>query len=473
MNTSLPLMIYDSLSAEKKSFTPIQPGKIGLYVCGMTVYDACHIGHARGMLCFDVWLRFLQGMGYEVNYVRNITDIDDKIIQRAQQQGVTAVQLANSCIESMHQDCQALGLIPPRHEPRATEYISQMQAMIEQLIAVELAYVTTDGDVCFAVNKSQDYGKLSHRSLDQLLSGVRITTQSAKHNPLDFVLWKHAKPGEPSWDSPWGPGRPGWHIECSAMSTTLLGQPFDMHGGGMDLKFPHHENEIAQAEGAVCEHHYANYWMHIGLVQVNGEKMSKSTGNFLLISQLLQQYPAEVVRYWMISSHYRSPINYSEDNLQQAQAALRRLYNALHELSYRPCTAAEIFASQDPDITRFVAALLDDLNTPLALSCLFKLANRMNCEKTQDPSAKALTEMASLLAGAGQLLGLLQQPIAEFLQGDSSSLDVAQIEALIAKRQQARDAKDWPLADAIRQQLLEQGIELDDAVSGKTQWKKR
>lgn len=463
------LQLYDTLAGEKRPFQAIVPQQVGIYACGMTVYDACHIGHARGMVAFDGLVRLMQSLGFKVNYVRNITDIDDKIIKRAQEKGITARELADTCIADMQADCQALGLIPPQHEPRATDYIADMIRLIDELMQRDLAYVATNGDVCFAVHAFPEYGKLSHRSLDQLLSGVLIAAEQAKQNPLDFVLWKPAKPGEPSWESPWGAGRPGWHIECSAMSSALLGQPFDIHGGGMDLKFPHHENEIAQSEGA-CGLGYANYWMHIGLVQVDGEKMSKSLGNFTLIKQMLAQYPAEVIRYWMLASHYRSPVNYSEANLQQATQALRRLYTALHGLSWEALPMEQLHAVSQTEVKAFIAAMLDDMNTPEALASLFKLAGALNRAKEQQDMTVAI-QLAQYLAAAGEMLGILLLPPHDFLRGDTAALDVVAIEELIAAREQARAAKDWPTADKIRDQLLQQGIELDDTSEGTT-WKK-
>ncbi|NJD07490.1 MAG: cysteine--tRNA ligase, partial [Methylococcaceae bacterium] len=387
------LKIYNTLTRRKDEFVPIEPGKIRIYVCGMTVYDYCHLGHARVMVVFDTVVRHLRHAGYQVTYVRNITDIDDKIIARAHANGVTIEALTERFIEAMHQDERALGVLPPDQEPCATRSIGQIVAMIETLIGKGLAYVGENGDVFYAVAKFPGYGRLSGKNIEELRAGERVGVDEAKRDPLDFVLWKMAKAGEPSWESPWGPGRPGWHIECSAMSTCCLGDHFDIHGGGMDLQFPHHENEIAQSEGATGKP-FVNLWMHNGFVRVNEEKMSKSLGNFFTLREVLSRYRAEVVRFFILNSHYRSPLNYCDENLDAAQAALTRLYNALRGLESNPETeAGGEFA------VRFGEAMDDDFNTPSAISVLFDLAREINRQKSQD------ADLASRLAGTLKRLG--------------------------------------------------------------------
>lgn len=456
------LKIYNSLTKTKEDFVPITQGKIRMYVCGITVYDYCHIGHARAvMITPDMIVRYLRYSGYEVTYVRNITDIDDKIIARANEHHEFWLDLANRFIVAMHEDEAELGNLSPDREPRATETIPEMIAMIEALIAKGHAYVAENGDVYYQVNSFKDYGKLSQQNLDQLRVGVRIDIQDAKRDPLDFVLWKIAKPHEPSWDSPWGKGRPGWHIECSAMSTTLLGDNFDIHAGGLDLKFPHHENEIAQSEAATgCT--FANCWMHAGLLQVNGEKMSKSLGNFFTIRDVLAQHAPEVIRYFMLSSHYRSPLNYCEENLVQAKTSLQRLYMALRGLP----TAVPLKNSHYEK--EFIAAMNDDFNTPIALSVLFDLVREINKLREADPMhAGALAETLRYLAG---ILGLLTQDPEQFLQADAD-LDVKKIEQLITQRIQARANKNWLESDRIREQLVEMGIAIEDNING-TSWRR-
>lgn len=449
------MIIYNTLTRKKEPFRPLVPGQIGLYVCGNTVYDDCHLGHARSMVAFDVIVRYLRSRGYQVRFVRNITDIDDKIITRAAERGVSISELTETYIRAMTVDNQALGNLPPDEEPRATAYIAEIIALIERLLAADMAYVSDNGDVCFEVERFADYGKLSNKDLDGLLAGARIDVVQEKKSPLDFVLWKKAKPGEPSWASPWGDGRPGWHIECSAMSMGQLGETFDIHGGGLDLQFPHHENEIAQSEGATGKP-FANYWMHVGMLQVNGEKMSKSLGNFFTIQDVLAKHHPEAVRYLLLSSHYRSPLNYTEDNLTNAKKALARLYQSLRDY---PLTAA---ASLDQAwVDRFNQAMDDDFNTPEALAVLFDLSHQLNKQTNPD--------MAHTLRHLAGLLGLLQADASDFLQA-GEAVDKNRIEQLISERLAARQTKDWARADEIRQELAAQGIELEDGPEG-TLWR--
>ncbi len=447
------LQLYNSLTRSKETFVPINPGKIGLYVCGMTVYDRCHLGHARSLVCFDVMVRFLRAQGYEVHFVRNITDVDDKIIDRALERGIDIDVLTTQYIQAMHDDMQALSVLKSDVEPRATDNIPAMIALIERLLASNHAYVAGNGDVCYAVSQFADYGKLSKQDLDALQTGIRVRVEEGKRAPVDFVLWKLTKPNEPSWPSPWGAGRPGWHIECSAMSMQTLGEHFDIHGGGLDLQFPHHENEIAQSE-AVTGKTYANYWLHVGLLQINGEKMSKSTGNFFTIESVLQQHHPEVLRYFLMSSHYRSPLNYSEEHLMLALKALSRLYQALNN--------APNFDEAMVDTQwalKFDSAMNDDFNTPMALSVLFDLSHELN----RNPSAI----LGATLKHLGGVLGLLQLDPQAFLK-TGLSLDESSIEALIAQRLEARAAKDWKKADALRDELLNVGVELQDGPDGTT-----
>ncbi|MCR9191172.1 MAG: cysteine--tRNA ligase [Gammaproteobacteria bacterium] len=451
------LSLYNSLTRQKEPFTPLQAGKIGLYVCGMTVYDRCHIGHGRSMVCFDVIVRFLRDLGFDVTFVRNITDIDDKIIARAIERGMSIEDLTTEQIAFMHADAKALGTLSPDLEPCATQHIPEIIALIERLLASGHAYVTAQGDVCYQVSEFDPYGKLSHQNIEKLISGIRVGVDADKRSPLDFVLWKKAKPEEPAWPSPWGKGRPGWHIECSAMAMHQLGETFDIHGGGLDLQFPHHENEIAQSEAATS-HDYARYWMHVGMLQVNDEKMSKSTGNFFTIEDVLKEHHPEVVRYFLLSSHYRSMLNYSADNLSNSAKALMRLYQSLRGIE-------EVTTLDTEWIERFRAAMLDDFNTPIALAVLFDLSHEVN--KTRSP-----TLVATLKHLAG-VLGLLQSPVEQFLQTvvSTQDLDTAEIEQLIADRTQARLDKNWSKSDEIRQTLLEKGIELEDTKEG-TIWRK-
>ena len=458
------LCIFNSLTRRKEPFRPIEPGHVRLYVCGMTVYDYCHIGHARVMVVFDIVVRYLRARGYRVTYVRNITDIDDKIIRRALERGESVAELSERFIAAMHEDADALGILRPDIEPRATESMDAIVAMIASLLDKGYAYQGSSGDVYFAVAEFADYGRLSNKRLEDLRAGSRVDVDEAKHDPLDFVLWKAAKPQEPSWPSPWGRGRPGWHIECSAMSTQYLGSHFDIHGGGMDLKFPHHENEIAQSEAATgC--HFVNWWMHNGFVQVDDEKMSKSLGNFFTVREVLARYPAEVVRYFILSSHYRRPLNYSEQNLKTATAALTRLYTAL-----RAQEGAATTLIDDDAAARFNAAMDDDFNTPGALAVLHDLAGELN--RRRQSGADTVVHAATL-RHLGSVLGLLQSDAEAFLRGGPGSNDeAAAIEALIARRSAARQARDWAEADRIRDELLGQGVTLEDTPAG-TLWRRR
>lgn len=447
------LKVYNSLTRKKEQFVPITPGKIGMYVCGVTVYDHCHLGHARSMVCFDVIVRFLRSTDFDVTFVRNITDIDDKIIKRAIERNMSIHELTNFYIDAMQKDTDALQVLRPDREPRATEFIDSIIQLIQRLVDKGVAYISESGDVCYQVAQFDTYGKLSHKDLDGLEAGARVDVVEGKKSPLDFVLWKMAKPGEPYWSSPWGDGRPGWHIECSAMAMEELGEQFDIHGGGLDLQFPHHENEIAQSEGATG-HPFANYWLHVGMLQVNHEKMAKSTGNFFTISDILKQHHPESVRYFLLSSHYRSPLNYSEENLTNAHKALTRLYQTLKEV------ATDESAKVDKEwLASFNEAMNDDFNTPEALAILFQLSHEVN--KTKSSSlAKTLKTLASIL-------GLLNHNIESFLQhGLSQNKEV--IDALLEERNLARKEKNWIRADEIRTQLLEMGIEIEDGVQGTT-----
>ncbi|KJG18711.1 cysteine--tRNA ligase [Photobacterium angustum] len=459
------LKIYNSLTRQKEAFTPIQPGKVGMYVCGVTIYDLCHIGHGRTFVSFDVVSRYLRYSGYDLTFVRNITDIDDKIIKRAAENGESCDSLTERLIGEMHADFDALGMKRPDVEPRATQFIAEIIALCERLIERGFAYVASNGDVMFEVSKYEDYGRLSKQDLDQLQAGARVDIDMAKRSPLDFVLWKMSKPGEPTWESPWGPGRPGWHIECSAMNSAILGDHFDIHGGGSDLQFPHHENEIAQS---CCAHdtQYVNTWMHSGMVMVDREKMSKSLGNFFTIRDVLNHYDPETVRYFLMSGHYRSQLNYSEENLKQARSALERLYTSLRGLD----TSVEA-AGGEEFVARFKEAMDDDFNTPEAYSVLFDMAREINRLKTDDvATASALGARIRELA---DVLGLLSQEPEAFLQGGAGEDDnVAEIEALIQQRLDARAAKDWAAADEARDKLLAMGIILEDGAQGTT-WRRK
>ena len=475
------MKIYNTLKREKQEFVPITPGKVGMYVCGMTVYDYCHIGHARVMVVFDMAQRWLRAAGLDVTYVRNITDIDDKIIKRAVENGETISQLTNRFIGFMDEDAAALGVQKPDHEPRATQYVPQMLSMIGRLEQNQLAYKVGesggDGDVNYSVRGFAGYGKLSGKTLDELRAGERVDVNSTKRDPLDFVLWKSAKASEPAdtrWDSPWGVGRPGWHIECSAMASDLLGNTFDIHGGGADLQFPHHENEIAQSEGAMEQNtgcNFVNLWMHNGFVRVDEEKMSKSLGNFFTIREVLKKYDAEVVRFFILRAHYRSPLNYSDAHLDDAKVALTRLYTALKplvEAGVGDQVLKTLDWSASPHATRFKEAMDDDFNTPIAISVLFDLAAEVN--RTGDAA------LAAQLKGLAGVLGLLDRDPQVFLHAAGGAvgegLSPADIDAKIAARKTAKAAKDFKQADAIRTDLLAQGIVLEDKPGGITEWRR-
>jgi len=459
------LHIHNTLTRKKETFVPIEPGMVRMYVCGMTVYDYCHLGHARVMVVFDVVARWLRASGFDLTYVRNITDIDDKIIRRAGENGESIRALTDRFVAAMHEDADALGVKRPDHEPRATEYVGQMQSLIDRLHHKGLAYVAENRDVCYSVRKFKGYGKLSGKSVDELRAGERVEVAGEKHDPLDFVLWKHARveePDEVKWDSPWGAGRPGWHIECSAMSSDLLGDHFDIHGGGQDLQFPHHENEIAQSEGA-HGHTFVNYWMHNGFVRVDDEKMSKSLGNFFTIRDVLKRYDAEVVRFFILRAHYRSPLNYSDAHLEDARQSLTRMYTALRNVRADdvPVDWSEAHA------VRFRAAMDDDFNTAEAVAVLFELANEAN--------RSGSTAMAAQLKGLGGVLGLLGRDPAAFLQagvgGGLGDIDAVAVEALIEQRAQAKKAKSYAEADRIRAELLARGVVLEDTPQG-TIWRR-
>jgi cysteinyl-tRNA synthetase len=466
------LQIYNTLTRKKEAFTPINPGKVGLYVCGCTVYDLCHIGHGRTYISFDNIARYMRFSGYEVNYVRNITDVEDKIINRAAQNNETTEQLTERTIAYMHEDFDALNIARPDIEPRVTTHMDDIITMIETLVAKKHAYIaggaantTGMGDVLFDVSSYADYGKLSGQNLEQLQVGSRVDVDQSKNNPLDFVLWKSAKPGEPSWSSPWGEGRPGWHIECSAMNAKELGHHFDIHGGGSDLQFPHHENEIAQSCCAL-DTPYVNYWMHTGMVQVDQEKMSKSLNNFFTIRDVLAEYDAETVRFFLTTGHYRSQLNYSTDNLNQARASLERIYTALRNVDI---DKDAVLDKSNPYVQQFCNAMDDDFNTPQALAVLFEIAKELNVVKDED--SNQAKELASTLKALGEVIGLLQLNPESFLQGQNADEEVAVIEALIVQRNKARIDKDWALADDARDKLNAMNIILEDS-SGKTTWRK-
>jgi len=464
------LTIYNSLSGQKEPFVPIEPGKVRMYVCGMTVYDYCHLGHARVMVVFDVVVRYLRARDYQVTYVRNITDVDDKIIKRALENCEDIHTLTGRFIQMMNEDAAALGVLPPDIEPRATSSMDAIVAMIKTLVDNKHAYQGVNGDVYYDVSSFRKYGALSGKNLEELQAGARVAVDESKDDPLDFVLWKVAKPGEPSWPSPWGNGRPGWHIECSAMSTGCLGAHFDIHGGGMDLKFPHHENEIAQAEAATGEP-FVNYWMHNGFVRVDDEKMSKSLGNFFTVREILKSYRAEEIRYFILASHYRSPLNYSQENLENGKAALTRLYSTLRGLS--PATPAGDCCDRYYD--SFYRAMDDDFNTPEAIAVLFELAREINRHKQKPETAN---QLATCLIRLGDILGLLQVKPDDYLRDAAPGqaempgvLSSEAVEDLIARRLKARADKDWAQADRIRDELEAAGIILEDGVSG-TRWRR-
>ncbi len=462
------LKIYNTLTNQKDKFVPIEAGKVRMYVCGMTVYDYCHLGHARVMVVFDTVARYLREQGYAVTYVRNITDIDDKIIQRANENGEDIRSLTERFIAIMHEDADALGIERPDLEPRATDSMDEILAMIGSLLDRGYAYQGDNGDIYYDVSRFESYGRLSGKRIEDLQAGARIEINEVKDDPLDFVLWKAAKPDEPGWPSPWGQGRPGWHIECSAMSTHHLGEHFDIHGGGMDLKFPHHENEIAQSEAATG-HTFVNYWMHNGFVRVDDEKMSKSLGNFFTVREILKNYRAEEIRYFILASHYRSPLNYSQENLDHGRAALTRLYTALRGLT--PAAAEGVC---DPYKDSFHAAMDDDFNTPEAIAVLFELARDIN--KCRDADPQQASALAACLWQLGDVLGLLQAEPDDYLQGGAGSttdtaLSDEAIDALIARRLEARAQRDWTEADRIRDELEAKGIVLEDGPAGTT-WRR-
>jgi cysteinyl-tRNA synthetase len=461
------LKIYNTLARDKQVFVPIQPGKINMYVCGITVYDYCHVGHARMMMAFDVIYRWFKASGYEVKYVRNITDIEDKIIRRAVENGETITQLTTRFIDAMNEDADALGILPPDYAPRATDYVPQMLSIIDKLEQKELAYRGDDGDVNYAVRNFPGYGKLSGKSLDDLRAGERVDVNTGKRDPLDFVLWKAGKESEPAeakWDSKWGIGRPGWHIECSAMSCAMLGEHFDIHGGGADLQFPHHENEIAQSEGAFGAP-MANFWIHNGFVRVDNEKMSKSLGNFFTIRDVLKKYDAEVVRFFILRAHYRSPLNYSDAHIDDARGALTRLYTALADIDLGSGPVAVDW--DEAHALRLREAMDDDFNTPLAVAALFDLASEVNRTKSTD-AARQLKALAGVL-------GLLERSPQQFLQAgspDADGLDEAAIADAIARRAAAKKARNFAESDAIRATLTAAGIVLEDKPDGTTNWRR-
>ncbi|KZZ44506.1 cysteine--tRNA ligase [Thalassolituus sp. HI0120] len=456
----MALTIYNTLKRQKEEFKPLVDGKVGMYVCGMTVYDYCHMGHGRVMVAFDVIVRYLRHKGYEVNYIRNITDIDDKIINRANENGEPFNVLVDRMIDAMNEDFTKLGVIAPNSEPKATEHIDGILSMVQTLIDKGFAYAASNGDVYYRVRKFEGYGKLSGKVLEELESGARVDVADEKEDPLDFVLWKSAKPDEPSWTSPWGEGRPGWHIECSAMSTCCLGNNFDIHGGGPDLKFPHHENEIAQSEAATGES-YANTWMHAGALRIDGEKMSKSLNNFFTIRDVLKEYDAEVLRFFLLSSQYRSEINYSEEGLKEAQQKLERFYTALQSAD------ASVDAVEGTDYAqRFEAAMDDDFNTPQAISVLFELVTAINKAEGSEKN-----QLAALLKKLGDVLGTLQSDPEAFFKGDVDDSEESWIQQMIAKRAEAKASKDWGTADQVRDELAAKGIVLKDSPEG-TSWSK-
>lgn len=455
------LKIYNSLSQQKEEFKPLLPGKVKIYVCGPTVYDFAHIGNARTYMAFDVVIRYLRWRGYEVTYVRNITDIDDKIIKRANENNEDFQAVVNRFTQAIHDDFSSLGLLSPDHEPTATGYIPQMISLIRSLIKNKHAYVASNGDVYYDVRSFSQYGCLAHRDIDKLESGARVEINDVKRDPLDFVLWKLAKPGEPKWESPWGEGRPGWHTECSAMSMDLLGQQFDIHGGGKDLIFPHHENEIAQSEG-VTQKQFVKTWMHAGYLQIEKEKMSKSLGNFFTIRDLLSKHSSETLRYFLMMSHYRSPLQYTESSLDQARGALERFYLSLRHLPEAKMASYTSFENQ------FIEAMDDDFNTPIAFSVLFELSHEIQRLKEKDKQAAA--EHAALLRHLGGVLGVLQDDPEKFFQSGKREIDVKKVEQLIVARNQARVEKNWAEADRIRKELSEMSVVLEDTANG-TEWR--
>ncbi|WP_064662711.1 cysteine--tRNA ligase [Pseudoalteromonas sp. MQS005] len=457
------VQIYNTLTRQKEEFKPMVDGKIDMYVCGITIYDYCHIGHARTFVGFDVIVRYLRHLGYDLKYVRNITDVDDKIIKRANENGEAINDLTVRMTKAMHEDFDSLNMLRPDIEPTVTGHMDEIIAMVERLIAKGHAYVAADGDVLFDVSTFEQYGALSQQDLTMLQSGSRVEVAQDKDDPLDFVLWKKAKAGEPSWSSPWGEGRPGWHIECSAMSFKHLGEHFDIHGGGSDLQFPHHENEIAQS---CCANNgqYVNTWIHTGMVQVNKEKMSKSLDNFFTVREVLKQYDAESVRYFLISGHYRSQLNYSQENLDQARSSLERIYTAL-----RGVEPVECELEGNEYVAKFRKAMNDDFNSPEALPVVFEVAKELN--RVKDSDSEKAGHLAFILRSLGEILGIAQQAPEAFLQGGQNDDEVAEIEALIVKRNDARASKNWAAADEARDALNALGVVLEDS-AGKTTWRK-
>ncbi len=457
------VQIYNTLTRQKEEFKPMVDGKIDMYVCGITIYDYCHIGHARTFVGFDVIVRYLRHLGYDLKYVRNITDVDDKIIKRANENGEAINDLTVRMTKAMHEDFDSLNMLRPDIEPTVTGHMDEIIAMVERLIAKGHAYVAADGDVLFDVSTFEQYGALSQQDLTMLQSGSRVEVAQDKDDPLDFVLWKKAKAGEPSWSSPWGEGRPGWHIECSAMSSKHLGEHFDIHGGGSDLQFPHHENEIAQS---CCANNgqYVNTWIHTGMVQVNKEKMSKSLDNFFTVREVLKQYDAESVRYFLISGHYRSQLNYSQENLDQARSSLERIYTAL-----RGVEPVECELEGNEYVAKFRKAMNDDFNSPEALPVVFEVAKELN--RVKDSDSEKAGHLAFILCSLGEILGIAQQAPEAFLQGGQNDDEVAEIEALIVKRNDARASKNWAAADEARDALNALGVVLEDS-AGKTTWRK-
>lgn len=459
------LEIYNSLTHKKEVFKPIESNKVGMYVCGVTIYDLCHIGHGRTFVCFDVVVRYLRYLGFDVKYVRNITDVDDKIIKRANENGEPCNVLTERLTKEMYADFDALGILRPDIEPRATQHIQDIIDLVQQLISNDNAYVADNGDVMFAIDSFSDYGKLSGQRLEDLKAGIRINIEETKRNPYDFVLWKKSKPGEPMWDSPWGEGRPGWHIECSAMNSHYLGKVFDIHGGGSDLIFPHHENEIAQSR---CAWHtdYVKYWMHSGMVMINKEKMSKSLGNFFTIRDLLKQYDGETLRYFLMSAQYRGQLNYSVENLEQSRAALSRLYTSLRNLPEGIAPDNSIYEE------RFKQAMDDDFNTPLTYAVMFDLAKEINTLRSTDE--KTAADLAALLRKLGGVLGILNQQPEKYLQVvvGSDNTEIEKIETLIKLRNDSRKIKDWAKADSARKELSDMGVVIEDGPNGTT-WRKK
>ena len=461
------LHIYNTLSGQLEPFKTIEENKVRMYVCGITVYDHCHLGHARVMVFFDMVAKYLRWRGFDVDYVRNITDVDDKIVNRAAENGEKISELTTRFIEAMHEDELALGNKLPTQEPKATEHMQHIIDMILTLMDKGFAYVADDGNVYYRVKKFAAYGELANQDVEKLRVGARVDILETKEDPLDFALWKLVEEGEPSWSSPWGEGRPGWHIECSAMSTHCLGVPFDIHGGGLDLRFPHHQNEVAQSEAAT-DNKVANTWMHVGHLRINKEKMSKSLGNFFTIREIIAKYKPEVIRYFMLASNYRSPINYSADNLESAEQALQRFYSSLRGITIPDCAQVN---TENDFYTRFVAAMDDDFNTPSALAVLFDLVREIN-RLQNGANTQAAAEHAALLKHLAGVMGLLQQAPEDFLQSDMDADTIKKIETLIADRNQARSKKNWQKADEVRDTLLGMGIVIEDGAGGTT-WRRQ